>query len=388
VPELWRVEVLLDPEYSDFAAFFSSGLPEEGLGEAAATRLLTHQIHRHSTPLGNDSALAHMDPPPPDVAIEITRLNAAYNQNLLHPDLSPLATRAEEQVIRWLADAFAMDNGHMCGGSTLANLTALWAAREHGADTVVSSIDAHLSIPKAAHILGLEHRTLPVTPRGRMVLDDAPDLSRSALVLTAGTTGRGAIDPLTHPASSAARWVHVDAAWGGPLRLSRYRARRDGVDAADSVAVSAHKWFFQPKESALCLFRTPEARDAVSFSSSYLARPNIGVQGSRGAIGLTLLATLLAWGRRGLDERIHACMELAETLAERLQDTHTAELHSWPETAIVNWRPVGGVAPETCARLRGVASTVVIDGEQWMRNVAANPQARLDAVWARVRQVL
>lgn len=329
-----------------------------------------------------------MDPPPPDIAVEVTRLNAAYNQNLLHPELSPLACRAEDRVIRWIADEFAMDNGHMCGGSTLANLTALWAAREHGVDTVIASADAHLSIPKAAHILGLPCVTLETTAAGKVALDEAPDLATSALVLTAGTTGRGAIDPLTHAAASTARWVHVDAAWAGPLQLTRYRPRLAGIETADSVAISAHKWFFQPKESALCLFRSSAAREAVSFGSSYLAQPNVGVQGSRGAAALTLLATLLAWGRDGLDDRIHACMSVADLLAQRLHENQAAELRSWPETAVINWRPAGGVTPTVCDRLRGVASTVVIDGERWMRNVVANPHAQPDEVWTRIAAVL
>ena len=109
---------------------------------------------------------------------------------------------------------------------------------------------AHLSVKKAAHILGLRARPLPCGPTGALLPDAVPDnLGRAALVLTAGSTSTGAIDNLS--LSGRAAWTHVDAAWAGPLRLSSIHAPLlAGVEQADSVAISAHKWLFQPKGSA------------------------------------------------------------------------------------------------------------------------------------------
>ena len=56
--------------------------------------------------------------------------------------------------------------------------------------------------------------------------------------------------------ASDAAWIHVDAAWAGPLVLSeQHKGRLAGIERADSVAVSAHKWLFQPKEAGLVFFR-------------------------------------------------------------------------------------------------------------------------------------
>jgi len=178
----------------------------------------------------------------------------------------------------------------MTAGSTLANLTALWAAREcAGVTEVIASDTAHLSIAKAAHILGLKLRQIPTTPTGALIQDALPsDLSRSALVLTAGTTSTGAIDPLAVAGSAA--WTHVDAAWAGPMRLTRLSDRLDGIEKADSVAVSAHKWFFQPKESALIFFKDVEkAQGVITMGGAYLAAPNVGILGSHGAMAIPLL---------------------------------------------------------------------------------------------------
>ena len=98
-------------------------------------------------------------------------------------------------------------------------------------------------------------------------------------MITAGTTSTGEIEALD--AASDARWRHIDAAWSGPLRLSdRYRHLLDGIEKADSVAISAHKWLFQPKESAFVLFADHEsAHKTISVEGAYLSVPNIGVLG-------------------------------------------------------------------------------------------------------------
>ena len=361
------------------STLFPDELPEHGAGEDEATRHVGGLIRECSAPLGAPTSLAHMDPPTPAVAADIVALNAAANQNLLHPSLSPLATEAEDTLMRWLTPWFGQSWGFMCAGTTLGNLNALWAAREAGCRRAVFSTEAHISVPKAAHILGLDTEVLPVDEAGRMVVSG--DLSDAVLVATAGTTGRGAIDPLHR---AGARWLHVDAAWGGPLRLTRYSDRLNGIEAADSVAVSAHKWFYQPKDSALVMFRDPDVKASIAFGGAYLAVPNVGVQGSRSANGLALLATLMAWGRNGLAARIEADMERAEGLADWVEAQAELELSQRPACGVVNWRPRSGASADLARALDGVCSTTRIDGELWMRNVAANPHADLAQVTAAI----
>lgn len=366
---------------------FADALPELGTGEAAALALFTDLVESRSARLGAPEALAHMDPPVPEIAARLAGINAAHNQNLLHPDLSPFATEAERRVVAWLAPAFGMRAGHLCAGSTIANLAGLWCAREHGARRVLASADAHVSVAKAAHLLAMDFEALPVDGSGRMRVPAGGVGGDAALVATAGTTGRGAIDPL---ARAGARWLHVDAAWAGPLRLTRHAGRLDGVELADSVAVSAHKWLYQPKDSALALFRDPGAQDAIAFGASYLATPNVGVQGSRGAAAVPLLATLVAWGRTGLAERIEANVALADALADRLAGDPRTVLLERPESAVLNWRPADRRADVDALvrRLGPTSSRTAVDGETWVRQVAANPHADLDAVWASVARAL
>lgn len=372
---------------------FPRTLPEHGEDERVVLERFERLVETRSARLGDPAAFAHMDPPVPALAARLAGLNARHNQNLLHPGLSPFATEAERVVIDWLAPFFGMRAGHLCAGSTIANLTALWCAREHGARRVAGSADAHLSVPKAAHVLGLEWAPLPVDDAGRLRLDGETALEDAlggrlddvALVLTAGTTGRGAIDPLGR---HGARWVHVDAAWAGPLRLTRHRASLDGIERADSVAVSAHKWLYQPKDSALVLFRDPALQDAIAFGGAYLAAPNVGLQGSRGAAAIPLLATLSAWGRQGLAERIERGMDDALELARRLEDDERVELLERPATGVVVWRPTRADPERTLARLGPTSSSLRIGGTLWLRQVAANWRADIDAVWTAIDRAL
>ena len=364
------------------AASWPSELPENGIGGAAALERLAPAVLGGAARLGHPGYFAHMDPPTPWPAWAGALWAAALNQNLLHPESAPVARDLERAVVGWLAPAFGMDGGHLLPGSSLANLTALWAARElRGVTAVVASELAHLSVRKAADLLGLELVELPAGRADHRAQPHDLDVERAAVVLTAGTVAAGAIDPLD--AFGDAAWRHVDAAWAGPLRLSeRYAALLAGVERADSVGFSAHKWLFQPKECAAVMFRdSAAAHEALSYGGGYLAAPNVGLLGSHGASALPLALTLLAWGRSGAAARIEHCMELAQRLAERVERAPELELFARPATGVVLWRPARGTAAEVRERLDGAfVSLSTTHGETWLRSVAANPNADPDLV--------
>ena len=356
---------------------FPNEFPSTGAGDDATAELFDALISEHSAALGDPLTFAHMDPPASAVAARVVGRNALTNQNLLHPDLSPLARVAETKAIDWLAPLFGMQDGLMCSGSSVANLTALWCARESGAVRVVGSVDAHLSIAKSAHLLGLPFYAVPVDSFGRMQIATTEVRESDCVVLTAGTTGRGAIDPLQTVNS---RWLHDDAAWAGPLQLTAYANRLSGIEQANSVAISAHKWLFQPKDSALVFFKDVKSRELISFGGAYLATPNVGIQGSRSAAGLALLATLMSEGKSGLAAIIEKCMKDAEKFASYVQSHNELQLKSLPETGVVNWRPENGDVSTVAKALGLTSSTVTIDGEIWLRQVAANPSLDIGAV--------
>jgi glutamate/tyrosine decarboxylase-like PLP-dependent enzyme len=412
-------------------------LPLTGLGEENTLDLLAPLALGEAAYLDGDVALAHMDPPTPWITWATQMWNARLNQNLLHIATSPFAKQAEDIVISWLAPYFGMDGGHMCSGSTIANLTALWAARDlKHAKTVISSTAAHISVKKAATILGMNYIALPTNSREELDLSALPpsDVIKDAcLVLTAGTTSAGAIDPLTSTELNEIRqqikWLHIDAAWAGPLRLSsRYQSVLAGIEHADSVAVSAHKWLYQPKDSALIFFKDTQAvNPAISEGSSYLATPNVGVQGSRGAAAVSLLAMLLAWGKDGLATRIDKNMDKATKLERFIKELPSTALQpsnneqdaliemrvftpdgNKHSSGVVLFRPsLSLLQPIPQSQLAvsiednnkltaqyfsalpdGLFSTCKIGNTLWLRSVSANPNADMDKICEVILQAL
>lgn len=363
---------------------------ESGIGELETLDLLAPHVLGGATYLDSPTALAHMDPPTPWITWATTLWNSRLNQNLLHPATAPFAIKAERKVIEWLAPFFGMNGGHMCSGSTVANLTALWAARDaKKIEKIIASKAAHISIEKAAKILGLPYEQVATNSDGQIDPNQLGDISKACLVLTAGTTATGAIDSLG--LIGQAKWSHVDAAWAGPLRLSPNHADLlNGIEKADSLAVSAHKWLFQPKDSALVMFREPEiANPAISFGDGYLAAPNIGVQGSRGASAIPLLATMIAWGEKGISDRIDRAMSIATMLAAELSKEESISLWAPPTTGVTVFRPLTMSIDEFYQRLpENMLSICILDDQEWLRSVAANPLADIEKIVAAIQEAL
>lgn len=374
------------PEQVELPVTFS----EHGIGELETLDLLAPHVLGSATYLDSPNALAHMDPPTPWITWATTLWNSRLNQNLLHPATAPFAIKAERKVIEWLAPFFGMNGGHMCSGSSVANLTALWTARDtKQIEKIVASKAAHISIEKAARILGLPYEQIATKSVGQIDPEKLGDISNACLVLTAGTTATGVIDSLE--LVGQAKWSHVDAAWAGPLRLSPDHADLlDGIEKADSIAVSAHKWFFQPKDSALIMFREPEmANPAISFGGGYLTAPNIGVQGSRGAPAIPLLATMIAWGRKGISDRIDHAMSMAAMLAAELSKEDSIYLWAPPTTGVTVFRPLTMTTDELYQRLsESMFSTCVLEDEKWLRSVAANPLADIDKIISVIQRAI
>ncbi|GMH56542.1 hypothetical protein TrLO_g14339 [Triparma laevis f. longispina] len=367
------------------------------MGGFEALRTLEPIVLGGRARLDDPGFFAHMDPPASIESVAASLWQVGTNQNLLHPDLAPSARLLQKIVINWLAEFFGCDGGHFVSGSSVANLTAIWAAREvKNVKKVVASKKAHNSVKKAADILGLEFVKIEELSSGL-------DLSDACLVLTAGTTGSGEIEKLGERRGSA--WVHCDAAWGGGMRFSKKHGwKLDGVENCDSVVFSCHKWFFQPKGCGVVLFKDSKtAETKISYGAGYLATPTIGVAGTQPANVIPLCATLLAWGQEGVAERIDRGIENATYLA-RLVAGEGGKFELWGgkggkgEEGVVLWRrrgvgmEEGGGGRNAAERLKRLmeeeGAFVSVSGGGgdgwWFRSVAANDFVDIDYLWRAV----
>jgi aromatic-L-amino-acid/L-tryptophan decarboxylase len=254
-------------------------------------------------------------------------LTAALNVNAMAWITSPAATELEQVVLDWLAQLLGLPaglHGHIedtASTSTLAALAAARAIRPGGA--VYASEQAHFSIEKAARILGMELRLVPVDDEFRMLPDFELDPGAAAVVVTAGTTSTTSVDPTLAIAERCAEadvWLHLDAAYAGSAAVCpELRWCLDGADFADSIVVNPHKWLFTPMDCSTLWTRRPEAfRAAFAAHGDYLA-------GTEGAIdfrdhgpalgrrfrALKLWAVIRCYGREGLQKLIREHVRLA-----------------------------------------------------------------------------
>jgi sulfinoalanine decarboxylase len=279
-------------------------------------------------------ALAHLDPPPLSASVVADLVAAGLNNNLLAEELSPSLSRLERSLCRWIAARLGMGDqagGVAASGGSLSNLMALVVARHRAglagrSDALVfCSADAHVSLAKAVAVMGLPStalHALPVDPSGAVRLDALEDaLARCeqqgipviAVVGTAGTTVRGAVDPLGPMArvcASRGVWLHVDGAIGAVFGLTDGQAGRvPDLGQADSLTVNPQKVLGITKTSSLLLLQQPEHLAACFGTGLPYMEPSwgeahggeCGLQGTRPAEVLKLWLGLRQLGLNGID---------------------------------------------------------------------------------------
>jgi glutamate/tyrosine decarboxylase-like PLP-dependent enzyme len=129
-----------------------------------------------------------------------------------------------------------------------------------------------------------DYRLRPDDVRRAIAEDRAAGLIPLAVVVSAGTTNTGAVDPLDEMADLCAEektWLHADAAYGGFAVLTERGAKQlTGLGRCDSVALDPHKWLFVPFECGSLLVREPERlRAAFQVLPDYLRDVAAGQDG-------------------------------------------------------------------------------------------------------------
>ena len=331
-----------------FAA--TAALPREGMGAEAFD--LLPDVFRYSRP-ASPRFFGYVFGSGEPVGALGAFASSVLHQNATAWRSGPSAMTIERTVVRWLAEAVgcAGFSGSLTLGGSSANLMGLCMAREakapanqsgvHGG-VIYCSTEAHMSVPKAAALLGLGHDALhliPVDGEFRMrtdLLSDAIEddlcngLKPIAVVASAGTTATGSIDPLAAIADLCRErnlWLHVDGAYGALASLAIPVAFR-GIERADSLSLDPHKWLYQPTGCGCLLYRDAnDARRAFSHSGEYarsLSTDPIegftifeeSIELSRPFRALSLWLSLCYHGLNAFAESIAEDLRLAHLLAE------------------------------------------------------------------------
>ncbi|MBI5589872.1 MAG: putative pyridoxal-dependent aspartate 1-decarboxylase [Deltaproteobacteria bacterium] len=376
--------------------------PEKKLADVITD--LIEDIAPHAVNVASPYFVGHMTSALPFFMVHLKTIIAALNQNVIKLETSKVVSVIEKQVLAKIhrliyqeSEAFYQQHvqnpqtslGCFIEDGTLANITALWvarnsllAARDHfegiekeglsaayrayGIERLVVLVSrlGHYSLKKAGGVLGIGNRNViavEVDAHNRMDLnclrqkiaeyhDSGKKTRVLAVVGIAGTTETGSVDPLCQLAAICAEHrihFHVDAAWGGPTLMSdKYRHLVAGIEQADSVTIDGHKQFYMPMTCGMVYFKDPKKLDAVEYHAGYVNRPgsvDLGrksLSGSREASSLILDSTLKIMGTQGYALLIEHGIEVARQFAAEIQGRPLFELITPPELNILTYRLV------------------------------------------------
>jgi aromatic-L-amino-acid decarboxylase len=320
--------VLAQVEPGDIRARLPASPPEQAESFADVLRDLDEIIVPGLTHWQSPRFLAYFAASASEPGILAELLAATLNSVSFIWRTSPASTELEALTLDWIAQLLGLPNdwhGHIEDTASVSTLAALAGAREATSGrVVVCSEEAHSAVERAARLLGLETRKVPVDDAFRMRVEEADLTDAAAVVATVGTTSTTSVDPvaaLAERCADAGVWLHVDAAYAGSAWVCpEVRWSKDGVDRADSVVVNAHKWLFTPMDCSLLWTRRPEAlRAAFSVVPEFLRTSdeadNLSDYGpalGRRFRSLKLWAVLRCYGREGLQARIREAIRLAE----------------------------------------------------------------------------
>jgi aromatic-L-amino-acid/L-tryptophan decarboxylase len=285
-------------------------------------------------------------------------LAASLNQVGILWRASPVLQELEETTLDWLRQLLGLPDGfhgHIEDSASVGTLAALAAARgaAQGRRVVVASEHAHSSIDKAARILELELRKVPVDEEYALRAE-LLDLERAcAVVATVGTTSAASIDPvpaIADACEAAGTWLHVDAAYAGSAAVCpELRPLFDGWERADSLVVNPHKWLATPMDcSALWTRRVDAFRDAFSLVPEYLrvseevvSLNEVAIPLGRRFRALKLWFVLRSLGRQGLQAMIREHMRLAAEFERWVQEEPGWEVCAPRRFSLVCFRKEG-----------------------------------------------
>ncbi|KPV95973.1 L-2,4-diaminobutyrate decarboxylase [Pseudoalteromonas sp. P1-9] len=382
--------------------FQAANIPEEPRFVSEHAQELMEKLVAHSVHTSAPSFIGHMTSALPHFVLPLSKLMVGLNQNLVKIETSKAFTPLERQVLGMMHhmvygkdDAFYrkwMHNaknalGAFCSGGTVANISALWVARNKllkpdgdfngiNSDGLVAAMmhygykglailvseRGHYSLGKAADVLGIGRSnivSIETDHNNRVDLakmrEKANELAEKgikvmAIVGVAGTTETGNIDPLNEMADLAEEincHFHIDAAWGGATMLSNNaRGLLAGCERADSITIDAHKQMYVPMGAGIVLFKEPDTVNVVEHHAEYILRKgskDLGshtLEGSRPGMAMLVHACLSIIGRKGYEMLIDKSLEKARYFAELIKQTDDFELVTEPELCLLTYRYV------------------------------------------------
>ncbi len=243
----------------------------------------------------------------------------------------------EDEAVSTLGELVGLPDpyGYVASGGTEANIQAVRSARNRARDerstddfNFVAPESAHFSFTKAADVLGVELRTVPVDDDYRAdveAVEAAVDGDTVLVVGVAGTTEYGRVDPIPELAAvahDAGAFMHVDAAWGGFYLPFTTHAWNFAHADVDTMTVDPHKLGQAVVPAGGFLARDRAALDALAVDTPYLeSTSQATLTGTRSGAGVAGAAAAMRelWPE-GYRRQFETSMADARWLADELSD--------------------------------------------------------------------
>jgi aromatic-L-amino-acid decarboxylase len=345
-------------------------------------------------------------------------LTSALNQNVTSWRSAPSATAVEHQVIDWMKamSGFAPTGGGLLlSGGSMANFAAMAVALRANTDIDINQLGVgalqgkpriygsamtHMSIAKAAAMLGIGRDAVQLIPvdrdfridvdqlRRRIASDRAFGFRPVCVVGNAGDVNTGAIDPLDTLGDvcvDAGVWFHIDGSYGGfAAHAPRAAAALSAIGRADSLALDPHKWLFAPLDAGCLLVRDRRhLKRAFTHGAAYVdviadrdmsefAFWDHGPELSRRFRALKIWFILKCHGARAITAAIDDNIAVAQSLAAAIDASADFERLAPVPLSIVCFRyapaPLRGNRDALNGLNRALMVGVQRDGEAYLSN--------------------
>ena len=353
---------------------------EQGVGniEDFFKKTIEKSMHLH-----HPRYMGHQVTPPLPITAIASMLSGLLNNGMAVYEMGLVSNPLERILSELLAKKIGFDNnasGILTSGGTLANLTALLAARADKTDVwedgnagrrpdeklaVMVSEEAHYCIDRAARIMGMGSEgiiKIPTNEKRQIRTDLLEKYYNKAtekgfrvicIVGSACSTSTGSYDNLAEIGNFAQKhnlWFHADGAHGGAVIFSeKYKHKVIGIEQADSVVIDWHKMLMTPALATALIFK----RDENSFqtfqqkaqylwsnqeSKDWFNSGKRTFECTKLMMSVKIYSILKAHGEQIFSENVEYLHDLAEKFAISVKARLNFELAIEPESNIVCFR--------------------------------------------------
>ncbi|MFY0604414.1 MAG: aminotransferase class I/II-fold pyridoxal phosphate-dependent enzyme [Flavobacteriaceae bacterium] len=345
------------------------------------TKNLFKTIIEHSIHIQNPRYMGHQTATVAPIASLAGLLSDFLNNGTGVYEMGPASNALEKLVTDIMAKYIGYEtsaSGILTSGGTLANLTALLAARKAKGHhdiwqkgyqknklAVIVSAESHYCIDRAARIMGFGDDGIISVPVDEHYKIDTSLLEQYyeeaisngleviAVVGCACSTATGSYDDLDFLANFSKKhnlWFHVDGAHGGAAIFSnKYKNLVKGIQKADSVVIDFHKMLMTPALTTALMFK--EGKDVYKTfaqKAEYLwDTPDTEEWFNSGKrtfectklmMSIKVYSIIKSYGIEIFEQNVNQLYDAAKDFSELIKEDPNFELLVVPESNIVNFR--------------------------------------------------